>query len=345
MSTAVSLFDEEQFKDAIADVRADSSDTKWALFGHHEGNPNEIECIGVGSGDPEEMASYMNDSQNMYGLVRLEQTFDMSTTVKFVYVILVGKDVPFVKKGKYGVVQGAIEEHFSSYHVVVEVDTRDEVTSELIETKLQETSGTRNKVLEASEAKVRPERGFTSGTTTKVDPTGSTPTKSSHMVGIGKAGSSFGGFSGRAKGSGVVISQEVKDAVADVISDATETKWCAAGYEDQNVKKPIVLLGSGEGTVDNMKPLCPENHVIYGYVRMTDIVDDIPTVKFVYIKWIGETTKIMTKAQVATHKGGVEEVFYPAHVTVVASTPTELTHRILLDKVAAASGSKRSHVK
>ena len=41
----------------------------------------------------------------------------------------------------------------------------------------------------------------------------------------------------------------------------------------------------------------------------TDVVDDIPTVKFVYIQWIGEATKIMAKASVTTHKGGVEEVF------------------------------------
>ena len=39
-----------------------------ALFGHHDNNPNEIEVIGCGTGDPEEMANYMEDSQNMYGL-------------------------------------------------------------------------------------------------------------------------------------------------------------------------------------------------------------------------------------------------------------------------------------
>ena len=32
MSTSVSLYDEEQFKDAIADVRADSTDTKWYVI-------------------------------------------------------------------------------------------------------------------------------------------------------------------------------------------------------------------------------------------------------------------------------------------------------------------------
>lgn len=348
MSTSVSVFDEERFQNAVADVRADSVETKWALFAHHDNSPNEIECVGDGTGGIEEMVSLMDDSQYMYGLVRLEQSFDMSTTVKFVYILLGGKDVQFVRKGKFGVVQGAIESLFSPYHVVVEVDTIEELTQELIETKLQEASGTKSKVLEASEAKARPERGFTSGTTTKADSTGSTPTRSSHMVGIGRAGSSFGGVSGRAKGSGVVITDEVREAVAKVVSDSDKTLWCVAGYEGDNVKKPIVLLGSGSDTlypVDDMKALCPEDHVAHGYIRMTDVVDDIPTVKFAYVQWIGEGTKIMAKAQVATHKGGIEEVFSPAHVTIYASAKTDVTQRLLADKVAAASGSRKSHLK
>ena len=44
----------------------------------------------------------------------------MSTTVKFVYVHWMGKSVPFVKRGKFGVVQGSIEKQFSvSIHVHV----------------------------------------------------------------------------------------------------------------------------------------------------------------------------------------------------------------------------------
>jgi hypothetical protein len=349
MSTSVSVFDEERFQNAIADVRADSVETTWALFAHHESSPNVIECVGDGSGDMRDMVDLMDDAQFMYCLVRLEQAFDMSTTVKFAYVILGGKDVLFVRRGKFGVVQGAIEGLFSPYHITVEVDTKDDITQELIETKLQETSGTKSKVLEASEAKVRPERGFTSGTTTKADSTGSTPTKSSHMVGIGRAGSSFGGVSGKAKGSGgVVISEEVRAAVADVVANSSETVWCVASYEGGNTKKPIVLLGSGSGgseSVDEMKALCPDNGVAYGYIRMTDVVDDIPTVKFVYIQWVGETTKPMDKAKSATHKGAVEEVFSPAHVAIYASAKSDVTQRLLVDKVSAASGSKKSHLK
>ncbi len=44
--------------------------------------------------------------------VRLMETFDMSTTVKFVYVKWSGGSVPFTKRGRYGVVQGSIEKLF-----------------------------------------------------------------------------------------------------------------------------------------------------------------------------------------------------------------------------------------
>ena len=47
---------------------------------------------------------------------------------------------------------------------------------------------------------------------------------------------------------------------------------CVAGYDGNNVKKPIILLGSGVGAredvVDDVKTHCPENHVAYVYLRM-----------------------------------------------------------------------------
>ena len=46
--------------------------------------------------------------------VRLEELVDtyVEKTVKFVYVHWIGESVPFIKKGKFGVVHGSIEEHF-----------------------------------------------------------------------------------------------------------------------------------------------------------------------------------------------------------------------------------------
>ena len=46
--------------------------------------------------------------------VRLVELVDsyVESTVKFVYVHWIGESVPFIKKGKFGVVHGSVEEHF-----------------------------------------------------------------------------------------------------------------------------------------------------------------------------------------------------------------------------------------
>ena len=60
-------------------------------------------------------------------LVRMEHTIDMSTAIKFVYVHWVGKNVPFAKKGRFGVVSGSVKALFnvSSRYMRVCVCVRD----------------------------------------------------------------------------------------------------------------------------------------------------------------------------------------------------------------------------
>lgn len=332
--------------DGLANVRSDASDTNWAIYGHVDGNPNEVCFLDSGSGGPEEFASRVDDAQYLYGLLRFEETIDMSTTVKFVYVHWMGKSVPFVKRGKFGVVQGSIENQFSPYHLSLEADSPDELTADYIMTKIQENSGTKSKVLEASEGKARPERGFTSGTTTKMDSfVGSTPTKSAALTNIGRQGSSFKGFTTTAKSSvGFKIDDQVNEGIREVRSDENETNWCAVGYEGNNPKNPLILLGSGKGTVEDIRDFCKEDNAVYGLFRVTDVVDDIPTVKFAFIQWVGESLKPMAKAKISTYKGSLEDLFKPFHVSIFATSSSEINQRVVMDKVMAASGSK-SYVK
>lgn len=85
MSTTASLVDDSgRFQDAIAEVRADSSSTTYVLLGHVDSNPNSLDLVLKGD-NVEDLFGHLDDSQVMYALVRYESTFDMSTTVKFVY--------------------------------------------------------------------------------------------------------------------------------------------------------------------------------------------------------------------------------------------------------------------
>ena len=39
-------------------------------------------------------------------------------------------------------------------------------------------------------------------------------------------------------------------------------------------------------------------------------MDDIPTVKFVYIQWLGDHVKPMVRAKISTHKADLEQIFH-----------------------------------
>ena len=45
------------------------------------------------------------------------------------------------------------------------------------------------------------------------------------------------------------------------------------------------MVGSGTGGLAELKELLVSDMVLYGLLRVSDEVDDIPTVKFVYIIW------------------------------------------------------------
>ncbi|XP_062515450.1 uncharacterized protein LOC134190924 [Corticium candelabrum] len=332
--TTPEFLDLSKIKGAIADVRKDSSSTNWVLIGHSGSDPLKVALIASGSGGPSELASHVQDDQFMYGLIRLEETIDMSTTVKFVYIHWLGEDVPFAKKGRFGVVHGSIREQFQPFHGDVETGNRDDLEESNLMTIIQESSGTKSKVLEKGQAENRQERSFTAG--------GGAAGRNSKPVG---SGTRFIGVQGAARtGGSMKFSDEVKSAIAGIRDDGTDANWCAAGYEDGDVKKAVVLLGSGNEGLPAIKDLLKPDIALYALLRVTDVVDEISTVKFVFIQWVGEEVKPMAKAKISTHKAEIGNVFLPAHVSVFATSSSDITEREIMGKVQSASGSK-SHVK
>ena len=43
---------------------------------------------------------------------------------------------------------------------------------------------------------------------------------------------------------------------------------CVAGYDGGNIRNPVVLLGSGTGGIDDLKALCADDAVVYGFYRV-----------------------------------------------------------------------------
>ncbi|KAL8558161.1 hypothetical protein ACOMHN_035466 [Nucella lapillus] len=324
MTTTIEVVDGAAFHEGVASVRSDATDDKYIICGHADGDPNRVQTVHVGQ-NTSEIASHLDDSQVMYALGRYQTKFDMSTTVKFVYFRWIGEHVQAGKKGRYGVVKGEAESMFSPYHLFVESGNIEDFADDQILQQLEETSGTKSKVLESTEG--RQMRGFTQTQLPSRD---------------NKA--KFGVSAVSKAGAPVDVDPAVLEAVAEVRNDASPLTWMLAGYRDNSPKGPIDLVGSGEGDISQLTAQLAPDGPMYGLYRVTDQVDDITTVKFVYILWIGESTKPMTRAKISTHKGVAEETFTPAHVTIFASDLSDLSDSVIMTKVKSASGTM-SHVK
>jgi len=127
----------------------------------------------------------------------------------------------------------------------------------------------------------------------------------------------------------------IRDAVADVRSDKTDTNFVVLTYEGDNT---IKLLASGTGGVGELASHLDDKIVAYGIVRVTEKFDESEIVRFVFIKWQGTGIPRMLKARVGTHTGSVKDIFSPYHVDIDADTLKELDESVVRDVVRKNAG-------
>ena len=131
--------------------------------------------------------------------------------------------------------------------------------------QLEEGSGTRNHVIEGS-LEGRQHRGFTAHTA--VNRSITTQLKSVAPSGVS-----------------VEVTPELTEAIAAVRQDANDATWALAGFEDNNLKRPLTLVAKGTGGIADLQDSLLDDQVMYALYRTSDCIDDIKTVKFVYIYW------------------------------------------------------------
>jgi len=131
---------------------------------------------------------------------------------------------------------------------------------------------------------------------------------------------------------------EIKGAIADVRDDKTATNWVLLSYDGENSNN-VVLVGKGDGGANELIGHLHDDKVGYGIVRLVEKHDDSDTVKFVFIRWIGESIHRMLRARLGTHSGAIKDVVSPYHVSVEATSKDEVTEDIILATVRKASGT------
>ena len=75
-------------------------------------------------------------------------------------------------------------------------------------------------------------------------------------------------------------SPELGEALKQVRNDKSALHWVAAGFQDNNLKNPLVLLGQGESeSIEDAKQFLTPDKFAFVLQRVTDIIDGHKTVK------------------------------------------------------------------
>jgi len=309
----IGFVDEQQGKDALADVRSDSSSTNWALFTYESPKSTKIILVGKGEGGANELASNLQDDMVGYGLIRRQDKIDDSVTVKFAFVMFSGENVNRMQKARISVHTGSVKKFIGQYHVDIVTSDKSEISDDAIASKIRDASGSGSRVVDKA--------------------TGFRDSRSGSFV--------------ESKGSNVKTSgnlefpnpSELKDAIAEVRKGSTD--WVIFTYEDGT--NNVVFASKGTGGADEL--LANLNDAMVGYIliRKTEKIDVTEAIKFAFIRFVGDNVPRMLKARLGTHFGKITEFFSPYHVSLDVTHKSEISDEIIMKSISSASGT-RVHV-
>ena len=126
---SLALNDEAAIRQAIKDVRSDSSSTNWLLVSY-DASGRALELAGSGSNGVDEMAASLDDRRAiMYGLFSTTAQFDRSTTTKHGFVKFIGPQMPVMRKAQLAPHAGFVHSLFEPYHLDLAIDSRDKLSA------------------------------------------------------------------------------------------------------------------------------------------------------------------------------------------------------------------------
>jgi len=299
-----------EIPDAIAAVKLDSDKTNWLLVMYD--TVKSLKLFEMGSGGIEEMISKLDDANVYYGYFRVNEKYDNSVTVKFGYLKLMSQKISTVERAKMSTHRGFITSLFSPSHVEFDIGDPSEIDEKSVMEKFGKASGTHSNITNKKET-------FMASKMRKNE-------KVEHSVVV----------SSNYKMS-FVDKEAFMGALADVRDDSNDTDWMLGSYVKKNT---LGLIGCGDGGLSELLDNLEEKTVNFGFFRVKETVDKSVTVKFVFVKWQPPGINMNLKAQIATKKGIIDELFTPWHVDFFIETKDEISDELVKDKVSAASGTK-----
>lgn len=324
-SRAVLVHDESAIKRAIHAVRDDADPTNWMLASYMDDHQT-LTLRGSGEGGVDEMLSHLNTSTVWYGLFRVNEQFDKTSNVRFVHFKYLPSSLPWsaMQRAKISTHQGAVRPLFEPFHTDFDIASTDDLSSAIVQERLQSIMGTKNRVV-SNEAAAS---SSSSSSSYKMANAYKSPVKPVNYVPTSSVGSLI-----------FTDGEEVfRSHLKKVRRDDDPTNWFIASYVKAGT---LSVVNSGSGGFAEMKGAFGGTYPQFGLLRVTDVVDKNVTVKFVFLKTLPDGVPPMIKAGLSTKKELLDNLFSPFHTDFfVGNQISELTEVEIQSQISKGSGSQ-----
>jgi len=317
MSITLELEPKDVVEDAIKKIQL-GTEINWLLLGYVEGKAQTLCLYGKGNGGVTELVDKLNNDQALYGYVRVTDVMDGNSVQKFVFLQWIGSAVKTLAKARLSTHLPFVKT-LLKHHTVIAATDKSEITPQIVAEKVSDASGSGSRVVGDGR------RG--SGSGSSVTASTSTPQK---------------------RKSFTPASTELKfanpDAAKNILTElrtAATTDYVLFGYDGDTDN--LTVVNSGSGGISALVDKLSADAVLYGVLKFnTDKVDNVTNVKIVLITWVGDQVKVMRKARVTTHQGGVQNLVGLFHAAITSSDKAELTESSIKEKLSDLSRTREA---
>ncbi|KAJ6255047.1 coactosin [Anaeramoeba flamelloides] len=348
---SIEFIERNTIRDAIEQVRDDKNPNMWVMLGF-EGNENWRKCsfnqvslTGYGE-DFNDLLNILTPTTVGFILVGIEDIYDNIPTYRFCYIYYLGDKVPLISRGRIGMKKQEIERFLGKYNVSLEYGEPSEVELETIKNKVADASGSRVRIVENNE--ISEDRKISSfhSTHSKTALKASTNKKKESVVYQPKRNQKqkFTTSNKNVQESQLrfLDLEDIKFAITDVRNDKSSTDFMCigySGYKSENEIREIKLIAAGEGGIEGIKDSIRDTSANYAIVRVSHKIDETLAVYFVAIYWMGNGVNPLWKGKIATHRGAIDSLFEPVHLTIMANDEEDFDLQVIKKKIADISGT------
>nr|CAD7420107.1 unnamed protein product [Timema poppensis] len=129
--------DKEAIRRAYEEVRADSSDTEWAVFKFEGAN---IVCAAKGA-DFAKFQEHFKEDDRAFGYIRIQMGDEMSKRQKFLFLTWVGPSVGVIKRAKMSTDKAMVKEIIANFAVELQLENLNELSVEYFRDQLNRAGG------------------------------------------------------------------------------------------------------------------------------------------------------------------------------------------------------------